>query len=38
LTTLVWRRLDEPGMEIAHVDTLDRDRLELVHGFLERFA
>ena len=21
---LVWRRVDEPGMEIAHVESLDR--------------
>jgi hypothetical protein len=24
--TLVWRRLDEPGMEVAHVESLDRAR------------
>jgi hypothetical protein len=24
--TLVWRRLNEPGMEIAHVESLDRAR------------
>jgi hypothetical protein len=24
MTPLVWRRLDEPGMEIAHVDSLER--------------
>ena len=24
MRTLVWRRLDEPGMEVAHVESLDR--------------
>lgn len=24
MRSLVWRRLDEPGMEIAHVESLDR--------------
>ena len=24
MRSLVWRRLDEPGMEIAHVDSLER--------------
>ena len=23
MKTLVWRRLDEPGMEVAHVESLD---------------
>jgi uncharacterized protein len=24
MRTLVWRRLDEPGMEVAHIESLDR--------------
>jgi hypothetical protein len=24
MRTLVWRRLDEPGMEVAHVESFDR--------------
>jgi hypothetical protein len=24
MRTLVWRRLDEPGMEVAHVESLER--------------
>ena len=38
MRTLVWRRLDEPGMEVAHIDSLSRaDGTQIGRGYEARW-